>query len=215
MTRDELVTLTEELLDAVGSQKFGTTLKLQVLGHVYDRGWRRILRAHPTYRWTQRTVTQDADGRALISALSTADERFYRILGALSAEDESYRLLTVDPESYVAHERAERTLSRLGDQLQFTPVDAGRVVTVTVSHLPKALADQASGALVWPTDYELILAMEAAGALAAKGGTEIGPALHFKDQAEELWTELLAGIARPTGGPVTLGFSDTAAEWGG
>lgn len=222
MTRDVLVTLVEEMLDAVGSSRYGTTLKLQALNVAHDLGWRRILAANRHYRWQTVDVTTDANGRIAVSALSngTGDsaKRFHKLLDAVQGtvhyrpvNDQSDTLApTVNPTAGLWQ------MWRVGDEIQFAPVQSGVTVTVAVNHLPTAPASLASGSsnVVWPESYEWILAYESAALLAGKGSAEVGASLFNKEQAKEMWDSLLADVQRFSTDPLVIGASDDVGDWG-
>lgn len=224
-TRAQLVTLMEEAMDAVGSDRWGTTLKRQVLTTVHARGWRRLLNAHRTLRWAKRTVTLDSDGRCALSDLDggsgDAAERFYKVLAAATASGHlRYDTTAEFMDDPLATTRTPTQLAwqvwRQGDSLQFLPATSGESVEVWVNHLPAAISDLASDSstVVWPRDYEPILAYEAGAILLAKGGAEVDGTQTLAALAENLWADLLADVSRFSTDPKFLRASDTPGEWG-
>lgn len=223
MTRAQFITLVEELLDAVGSARYGTTLKLQALTQAHDAGWKRILRTNRTYRVQELSLAQDALGQIPITSLTTGTgnnaKRFYRLLAA--ANGTTYYAPVNDQfaplEPSIRPTGGGYTVSRMGDNLQFTPVESGAVMRLAVSHLPTAPDDLASDAseVTWPEGHEWVLAYEAASLLASKGAGEVGASLFNKDQANEQWRELLAEVSRFSVTVPTIRPADDISDWGG
>lgn len=222
-TRAQLVTLTEEVMDAVSSSRWGATLKLQALSTVYGRGWRRILGANRAYRWARRSVTLDSDGRVAVSSLDSGSgdtaERFYKLLAAAKVDTEQrYRVSEFmdDPMRTLVHPTFPSfEVWRQGDYLQFTPVEAVSVYC-WVNHLPTLIKDMAgdSSTVVWPADeYVPILAHEAGAFLLGKGGAETDAAQVLSTMAEDLWSDLLADVARFSTDPLFVQASDSPFDW--
>lgn len=222
-TRTQLVTLTEEAMDAVSSDRWGATLKLQALSTVYGRGWRRILQANRTYRFARRSVTLDADGRVAVSSLDSGSgdtaERFYKLLAAAKVDtSQRYRVSEFmdDPLRTLVHPTFPSfEVWRQGDNLQFTPVEAVSVYC-WVNHVPTLIKDMAgdNSTIVWPADeYVPILAYEAGAFLLGKGGAEAGAAASLSVMAEDLWSDLLADVARFSTDPLFIQASDRSSDW--
>lgn len=221
-TRAQLVTLTEESLDAVSSSRWGSTLKLQTLSLVHARGWRRILNAHRATRWASRSVTTDSNGRVALSDLSSgsgdSQERLYKVLAVANGQ-RRYRLgeFMDDPMALVRSTSQMADLAwRQGDYLQMQPATEGDTLTVWVNHLPTPISELSadSVAVTWPTDYEPILAFEAAAILAAKGGAETDVSQTMTSLAADLWNDLLADLSRWHTDPLYVQASDSPHEWG-
>lgn len=225
-TRAQLVTLMEEAMDAVSSDRWGPTLKLQALSTVYGRGWRRILKANRTYRWARRQVTLDADGRIPVASLDSGSgdtaERAYKLLAAAKA-DTRQRYDTVaefmdNPLATLVHPTwPSYRVWRQGDYWQFVPVESVSVYCF-VSHLPPLIRDLAgdSSVIVWPADeFVPIIAYEAGAFLLAKGGAETDAAKTLGGLAEDLWQDMLADVTRPTTDPTFVSASDSPLDWGG
>lgn len=224
ITRLQLETATRAVMDATSAARWSDTELRHALGFVHGRGWRKILNANRTYRWAQRTVTQDNSGRAAWSALSSgsadSQERAYRVLAAADGQ----MRYTVgdfmdDPLAATAETLSQqRRVWKQGDYLQFTPVSAGASVTVWVNHLPtshSALAGDGS-TVAWPDDdYLLILAYEGAAHLLMKGGAETEAAREFQQMADAMWPDLLTEVQRWSTDPLVVAAPDKAWEWGG
>lgn len=222
-TRAQLVTLTEEAMDAVSSDRWGSTLKLQALSTVYGRGWRRILGANRAYRWARRSVTLDANGRTTVASLDSGSgdsaQRFYKLLAAAKVDtNQRYRVSDFmdDPLRTEVHPTFPSfEVWRQGDDLQFTPVEAVSVYC-WVNHLPTLIKDLSGDgvAVTWPSDeYVPILAYEAGAFLLGKGGAEAGAAQMLTVLAEDLWGDLLADVARVSTDPLFVQASDSSADW--
>lgn len=223
-TRTQLVTLTEEAIDGVSSDRWGSTLKQQVLSTIYGRGWRRILQANRAYRWGRRSATLDSDGRITVASLDSGSgdtaERFYKLLAAAKVDtNQRYRVAEFmdDPLRTLVHPTFPSfEVWRQGDNFQFTPVEAVSVYC-WVNHLPTRLKDMAgdSSTIVWPgdDDYVPILAYEAGAFLLGKGGAEAGAAQTLSVMAEDLWGDLLADVARVSTDPLFVQASDSSSDW--
>jgi hypothetical protein len=224
-TRTELEAQIAEQLDAVNDPRYTntTTLIRPVLDAVTRRGWARILNANRYVRFGKRTVTTDGEGRVPLFDLDhdSGDdkERFYRVLAVAKGT------IRYTPAEFMDAPLAETaaptslryTFERQGNNILFLPVEAGAEMTVWVNHLPPRPSQLSAGtvAVVWPEDYELILVYEVAARMAAKGAAEQSATVWFQRLADDLWGDLLSDLARFTTDPITMGASDTAAEWGG
>ena len=84
VSRAELVTLTREAMDAVGSDRWSDSLIKSVLNVVYDDEWSNLLNASQYYTYGMRTVTTDANGVVAFTSLNNgagdSQQNFYRIL---------------------------------------------------------------------------------------------------------------------------------------
>ena len=224
-TRTQLERLTEEVMDAVDSDRWGTTLKRQVLTTVHARGWRRILQANRTYRWAARSVTTDTTGRVALTSLDAGaadtQERFYKLLAAATTNgnvryDTTAQFMDDPLATTVTPTQLAYRVWRQGDYLQFLPASSDESVTVWVNHLPTAISDLANdeSTVCWPRDYEPILAYEAGAILLAKGGAETDATQALGALAENLWADLLSDVSRPSTDPLWVRASDTPGEWG-
>ena len=189
---------------------------------VLRREWRHLLNANPTYRWGQRTVTTDANGRIAIADLDSgsadSQELFYRVL-ALSVNDKLYKqgefrdYPLITPSNNYAE---ELTYIPQGDSLQLIPVESGITATVWVNHTPTPIDELASDTslVTFPKGYEILPCYEAAGLILTKGGTETGAAADLLAVAEELRGDMLADTRRTTN-PLAFRYGDTRGEWAG
>lgn len=223
ITRDALETLTRELMDAVDDPRWGQTYVLQVLGQVHLQEWRDILNAVNVYRWAQRTVTLDSNGRFAKSALSSGSgdsaETFYRILamqnGQFFYQQSTFQQFPQPQTNYGG--TFPNVWYEIGEQVQVVPPSAGLALTVSVNHTPARVDQLADGAstVVFPDGYELILAYMAAKQLLLKGGAEGQYARQLEAQAQELRARLLMDLRRLGTRPIIMGALDDAGQWGG
>lgn len=231
ITRSSLRTRSLQLADAVSSSRWDSTTTGasgevdQHMGIVHAREWRRILNAAPYYRVSKRTPATDASGQILISDLSSgsgdSQERFYRVL-LLSVDDVPMREVQGKDAFMSTLTTTGSSLSdgvwyRQGDYLVVPNAVSRTNCDVWVNHLPTR-ADNLTGdavTVVFPDDYEDILAYEIASILLSKGAAEVDAAAALKALAEDMRRDLLQDVARISGKPLVMGFPDSAAEWAG
>lgn len=219
MTRSTLVTLVNEMADANGSPRWGTTLTLQLLGEAHWREWKDLLNANRMLRVQTCTATTDADGRIAKSALNSGSgdsaTYHYRILSLSQgnwfyqpARYEDYPISPTDlAQPYVWYE--------YGDQIQVIPSAQGNTVTAVVNHIPQRadlLASDAS-TVIFPDGYELILAYETAASMFTKGAAETQLAAELLGRAQALRDRLHQDV-RITTRPIRVGYTDDKFEWG-
>lgn len=216
-TKAQLIQETQNQADADGSSRWNSTTIARLLDVVYRREWSRLLSANPTYRWAKRTLTTDSDGRLAVSGLSTATQRFHRIL-QVQADDISYFPLAVHDAPFMGSDPdtvATRGYYFLGDQIQILPQGANLSIDVYVNHLPPAITSLSNDdTVVFPDDYEMLLAFEGAVLMLSKGAAETGASAEIAALAEAMRGDLLSDIARRSATPMQIGFSDAAGDFG-
>ena len=222
VTRDNLVDQTREYMDAVGSARWSDSLILTVLNSVYESEWSNILNAAPYYRFAQRTVATDSDGKIPLSSLDLnsgdASELWYRIL---SLSDGNYlyqqtRFQDVPLATTTNYLPSHPKLYYLaGDELQILPVNSGMSLEIYVNHKPQALSDLSDGSSVvpFPSNAHLILVWEAAAQLLLKGGAETSAAVDLKSLARQERESVLDDIRRRTINPTRMAYPDLKADW--
>lgn len=221
MTRGTLLTLVEEMADANGSPRWGTTLKRQLLGEVHWREWKDLLNVARHLRMAKRTATTDADGRIAKSALTSgsgdATETWYRIL-SVSQGNFYYQ-----PATYEQYPQSPTEVSlpqvwyEYGDDIQLIPAAQGNTVTVAVNHLPQRadLLQSDSSTVVFPDGYDLILAYETAASMFMKGAAESQLAAEMRGNASLLRDRMHQDVGRITVRPLRVGAMDDWSQWGG
>lgn len=219
MTRATLLTLVDEMADANGSPRWGTTLKNQLLGEVHWREWKDLLNANRMLRVATRTATTNADGRIAKSDLNGSGgdgtEYYYRVL-SLSQGNFFYQ-----PAKYEDYPVSPTEVSlpqvwyEYGDMIQLMPAAQGNTVTVTVNHIPQRadLLASDSSTVIFPDGYELILAYECAASMFTKGAAETGQAVELLQRAQALRDRLHQDV-RLTTRPMRVGYSDDRWDWG-
>jgi len=220
MSRGALLTLTEEMADAVGSSRWGATLKRQLLGEVHWREWRDLLNVNRMLRVAKRTVTTDAEGQfakaALNSGSGDATEKYYRLLSIRAgnrfyqqAQYEEYPLsptIVLQPNVWYEY----------GDKVQVIPSSPVTELEVVVNHLPQRadlLVDDSS-LVVFPDSYELILAYETAASMLTKGAAETQLANELRGSAMALRDRMGQDLARRSQHPLRMRAADDPADWG-
>lgn len=222
-TRDRYVEETRALADAEDSDRWTSTTVLGLLRVVLRREWRHLLNANATYRWAERGVATDADGRIDIDDLDSgtgdAQQQLYRVLG-LAVNDKLYKEgrfrdypLVVPTNNYAE----ELTYIWQGEQIQLIPAEAGITARVWVNHTPTPIDELADGSslVTFPRGYEMVPCYEAAGLMLTKGGAESGAAGDLIAVAEQLRADMLADLARRSTNPLSFQYGDSRGEWGG
>lgn len=221
MARGTLLTLIDEMADAVGSPRWGNTLKLQLLGEVHWREWRDLLNIARHLRMGTRTLTTDADGCIAKSGLNSgsgdATETWYRIL---SLQQGNY---FYQPTVYEQYPQSPSTVAlpqvwyELGDRIQLIPAAQGNTVTVMVNHLPQRadLLQDNNSTVVFPDGYDLILAYETAASMFMKGAAETNLSVEMSGKAQSLRDRMQQDIGRIAVRPLRMSAMDDRWEWGG
>lgn len=221
MTRGSLLTLVDEMADAAGSPRWGTTLKRQLLGEAHWREWKDLLNVARHLRMAPRTATTDADGRIAKSALTSgsgdATETWYRILSV--AQGNFY----YQPATYEQYPQSPTEVSlpqvwyEYGDEIQLIPAAQGNTVTVVVNHLPQRadLLTDDNATVVFPDGYDLILAYETAASMFMKGAAESQLAGELRGAAQVLRDRMHQDVGRITVRPLRVSAMDDWSQWGG
>jgi hypothetical protein len=222
MTRGTLMTLVDEMADAVGSPRWGITLKRQLMGEVHWREWRTLLSVNRMLRVGTRTPATDADGRfaktGLNSGSGDATETWFRVLslqlGQQFYQPAKYEDYPVSPTAvslpYVWYE--------YGNDVQLIPAPVQSTpITVVVNHLPQRadlLVDDNS-LVVFPDGYDLILAYETAASMMMKGAAETNLSAEMSMRAQQLRESMHQDVGRITTRPLRMGYADDQYDWGG
>jgi hypothetical protein len=224
VSRAELVTLTREAMDAVGSDRWSDSLIKSVLNVVYDDEWSNLLNASQYYTYGMRTVTTDANGVVAFTSLNNgagdSQQNFYRIL-SVSDGNVLYGQTRFQDVPLATTTNYLPTYPRLyyivGEQVQILPVASGTTLYVAVNYKPTALSDLGSDAstINFPLGGEWIIANEAGARLLNKGGAESVAAQVLKREAAELRMGLLDDIRRRTINPTMLAYPDQKYDWAG
>lgn len=224
VSRAELVTLTREAMDAVGSDRWSDSLIKSVLNVVYDDEWSNLLNASQYYTYGMRTVTTDANGVVAFTSLNNgagdSQQNFYRIL-SVSDGNVLYGQTRFQDVPLATTTNYLPTYPRLyyivGEQVQVLPVASGTTLYVAVNYKPTALSDLGSDAstINFPLGGEWIIANEAGARLLNKGGAESVAAQVLKREAAELRAGMLDDIRRRTINPTMLAYPDQKYDWAG
>jgi len=224
VTRAQLVALTREYMDAVGSTRWSDDTIRTVLGSVYDEEWSNILNAAPYFRFQQLTLTTDVNGQIAYSSLSTgsgdSQKNWYRVL---SINDGSvlYTQTSFNDVPLATTTNYLPTYPRLyylvGEVVQLLPVNSGTSVYVAVNYKPTSFTDLASDSstIDFPSNSETILAANAASKLLLKGGAETGAANNYRTLANDERASLLDDIRRRTINPTRMAYPDQKYDWSG
>ena len=229
-TRTTYLSRLREVMDAEGSKRWTDASLRAYLGIAHQRLWKAILDANKQYRFAERTVTPDADGKVPLTSLngSSGDtlQRFYRLVsdqngygavrrGVISYQEAdltrfpTYREDTSLTGSYSGVYWIE------GDNLQVLPRSGGNVV-VRVSHTPARIDELSDDTITaeFPDGYEFVVCYEAASLALAKGGAETEAGAAMKLIRQDLMSDLISTIARRSTAPLRFGAIDNASDWG-
>jgi hypothetical protein len=224
VTRGQLISLTREFMDAVGSERWSNSTIQTVLNSVYDEEWSNILNAAPFYTFRQFTAVTDSDGQIPFASLSSgsgdAEKNFYRIL---SINDGSvlYTQTSFTDVPLATTTTYLPTYPRLyylvGSLVQILPVNTGVSLYVAVNYKPTALSDLSSDsvAIDWPGANETLLAAHGAYKLLLKGGGEVATAQRWKTLADDERETMLDDLRRRTINPTRMAYPDQKYDWAG
>lgn len=224
MLVSQYITNTREMMDAANSDRWTDAFITTVLGIVSAREWSGILGASPYYRFATRSVTTDANGKFLYTALNSGSgdsaETWYRVFAITDGQTVYQQTKFVDV-PIATTSNYETPYQRLwydaGNYIQVLPVTSGLALTVTVNHTPPRV-DQLSAtsvAVEFPAGSECILWLEAAAMLLEKGGAESDAADRMRAMASVERDNLFGDITRRSARPTYMGYPDSSAEWGG
>lgn len=222
-TREQMIELTRQFMDAVDADRWSDSLIVTVLGNVFDGEWSNILNAAPYYTFALRTVTQDSNGQVTFASLNSgsgdSQQNYYRILnvsdGNSNYSETRYQDVPLatstnyfPPYGYAYY--------LVGDYAQFLPIGSGVQMTIGVNYKPTNIADLSSDAAIitYPDSSELILAYAAASKLLNKGGAESAAAQVLARMADEERASLLDDLRRRTINPTRMAYPDSRGDWG-
>lgn len=225
MTRDQFVENVRQFMDAESSQRWSDAFIISVGGIVSQNEWSDILNQNQYYRFGQRSVTTDSEGRVAIADLTTGSgdstEYFYRVLvgfsdGNVLWTETDFRNVPLGTTTNYTNPYS-LLYYLAGDYFQLLPVASGTQLTVAVNHTPPSIAQLADGnsTIVYPTGYEFIPVWVTAATLLLKGAAESQAASDLLSLADSARKNMLGDIARRTTRPSSALFVDSAGAWGG
>jgi hypothetical protein len=224
ITRGELVSLTRELMDAVGSTRWSDEIIKQILNNTYDTEWSNILNAYPYYTFTQKTVSTDESGQIPFTELDTGGgdtmQHFYRVLSVndgsvIYTETRFQDVPLATTTNYLP--TYPRLYYVIDQKLQLLPVLSAKTIYVAVNWKPTALLDLSSDSATinFPENNYIVLAAEAAAALLLKGGAEANAAANYKKLAADNREIILDDLRRRTINPTRMAYPDLRYDWAG
>lgn len=222
-TLAQMVALTREAMDAVGSDRWSDSLITTVIGSVFDEEWSNILNAAPYYTFATRTVTQDANGQVLLTALNSgsgdAAQNFYRILN-VSDGNVNYGETRYQDVPLATGTNAQSPYGYAyylaGSYVQMLPIGSGTAMTVGVNHKPVNPSNMSADTvtLTYPEHSELVIVYAAAAELLNKGGAESQAAQTLMMMADKGRQSLLDDLRRRTINPTRMAYPDSRGDWG-
>lgn len=226
-TRSTARTRVTQRMDAVSSGRWDATAGGEidnVLTHVVDREWRRLLTQAPGLRLAERTPTSSATtGKYTISDLDSGSndtkQRLFRIQ-LFSVDDIAYE--EVAAKDYLGY-TTDSTVSqqyifwREGDYISTLPSVVSKAASVWVTHLPQRVDTLAgdSSTITFPEGYEELYILESAAYLLAKGGEETQATAEFRTLADEIRRDMIDDLVRFSSRPLQKRYDDSALDWGG
>ena len=224
ITRAQLVALTREYMDAVGSDRWSDDTIKRVLNGVYDEEWSNVLNAAPYYTFQQLPLTTGVDGQVPFSSLNTGSgdnqKNFYRILSVsdgnvLYDQTEFQYVPLATTTNYLP--TYPRLYYYVGETVQILPIGASVSLYIAVNWKPTALLDLATDASVitFPDNGENLLAIAASAKLLLKGGAEIQAASNYRALANEERQSMLDDLRRRTINPTRMAYPDQKYDWAG
>jgi len=217
---------TREWMDAVGSDRWSDAFLYSLLGKAFRDETQGILNASPYYKFAQRSVTTDSSGQFALSSLSTgsgdSQQNFYRIITVTDGQNTLYRetefrnapLAVSGTMDYLGF---DRQYYLIGDNVQILPQTAGQSLQVSVNWFGTPIDELVNNTSTadFPAGHENLLSLAAAANALAIGGDEFKQTQELSSLAQQFRTALYEDVARRTSNPMTLGFPDRAAVWGG
>lgn len=223
-TRAQMIELTRQYMDAVGSERWSDSLITTVLGSVFDREWSNILSAAPYYTFATRSVTQDSNGQFTLASLDSGSgdslQSMYRILNVSDGNSNYSETRYQDvPLATTAnyYPMFGYAYYLAGTYVQCLPVASGVGMQVGVNYKPTNIADLSadSVAITFPNNAELLIVYHAAAELLNKGGAESTAAQTLLRMADTERADLLDDLRRRTINPTRMAYPDSRGDWGG
>lgn len=224
VTRLQAIAYAREMMDGASSARWTDTWIKTVLGLVGMREWQTILGANPLYRFGSRSATTDSSGTFLYSGLDSGSgdtkQNWYRILsisdGQTVYKETQFQDVPLGTTTQYALTSAPFWYDA-GLSVQVLPVQSSLALTVAVNWMPTRIDLLAADASIidFPEGHESILWLEAAATLLSKGGMENDAAQTMRAMAQQEREMMFQRIGRRSAGPINLGYSDLAGDWGG
>ena len=224
ITRGGLVSLTRELMDAVGSTRWSDDLIKQVLNTVYDAEWSNLLNGYQYYTFNQVSVPTDDAGQIPFSLLNSGSgdtaKNFYRILAindgsVIYTETRFQDVPLATTTNYLP--TYPRLFYIIDSKIQLLPVLSLKQLYVAFNYKPPALSDLSSDNVVvnYPDNCGIIIAAEAAAILLLRGAAETQAAANYKKLAADRREVMMDDIRRKTINPTRMAYPDLRYDWAG
>lgn len=225
MTVQQFIDNVRNFMDAESSTRWTDAFITSVGGIVSQNEWSDILNQNQYYRFGNRSVTTDSEGRIAIADLTVGSgddtEYFYRVLtgptdGNILWQQTDLRYVPLgtttnyqNPYQYLYY--------LVGEYFQLLPVQSGLALTVAVSHTPPTISQLAGATSVipYPSGYDWILVWVTAATLLMKGAAESQAASDLFALADSARKNMLGDVARRTVRPSSAFFTDSPAAWAG
>lgn len=224
--RSTYMTNVRNQMDAVGSGHWSDAEVTTALGVISGEEWSGILGANPYYRFAQRAVTCDANGKFAYTSLNSGSgdtaQNWYRIIAITDGNMSVYRQTTFQavPLATVTNLSnlwADRVWYDAGDNAQVLPVQPSLALTVSVNYTPPTI-DQLSGdnvAVDFPLGHEAVIYLGAAAFLLDKRGEFSDAANVLRASQAARRNQMYQDLGRRSAQPMMLSYPDYASDWGG
>lgn len=228
MTVQNLIDLTRDIMNAVGSGQWSDAIVTQWIGTAHWAEYADLLNANRFYKMQQVNVTEDVNGQFTFASLTTGSgdtaKHFYRIITVAQPGSPAsqimfyYRKATYDefpnpqPNTSLPY-----VYYRFGDNVQVLPVATGQGLTITTNWRPTKASNLTAPSVTvdFPDGYEEVIAWRAAVLALNKGGSESQAGQSLTAQYETLHDKFLLDLGREDTWPTYVRSSDMASDWGG
>lgn len=210
-------------MDAEGSNRWSPAVIVAAGGIVSTSEWSDIINQNRYYKFAQRTVTTDSQGRIALADLSSgagdSAQYFYRLLPGLTDGNLLYSETTFANVPLAALQGSQSPFQYqyyyIGDYFQILPVQSGLILYAPVNWTPPSISQLAGPGSTIPfvTGYEQILVWMTAATLLMKGAAESQAASDLMSLSDGARKNMLGDLARRTTMPTFAIYPDTAAAW--
>lgn len=228
-TVQTLLDVTRDIMNATGSQQWSDLILTRWMDLAHWQEWGDLLNANRMFKTQAVSVTEDANGRFLLSALNTgsgdAKQWRYRIItvqqpaigGAQNATQFFYRQATYDQ---FPNPQPNTSLPyvwyRDGDAVQVLPIAQGQSLTIKTSWRPQRITQLAStnSTVDFPEGYEDLIPWRAASLALVKGGSETKAANDIAAAYRTMHDRMLEDLGRESTWPTMARSFDDPGDWG-
>lgn len=228
MTGQNMIDLTREIMNAVGSNQWSDTTLRTWCGVAQYQELGNLINANDGNYMTAVSVTQDSNGQFNLTDLNSGSadtaKYWYKIQAvaqpATSVGQVQYFYKQVNFKEF-PNPQPNTSLPyvwyQFGSKIQILPVSAGQTMNVSINYRPPRVDQLTTLAIVvdFPVGYEELVPWRAAWLALTKGGSEVQAAQDIKAIADELEADMLQNLGRIGWRPIVAGAFDMAEDYGG